>query len=86
MLKKLIQLSTTFFPSFLRVPIYKLLGAEIAEGAKILPLTVLVAERIKLHPFSKIAGFSVIMGLSELELGVNSEISRFCYKKNRNHW
>ena len=79
MLKKIIQLSSTFFPSFLRVLIYRILGADIAEGARIMPFTVLVVKQLKLHAYSRIAGFSVVMGLTELELGASSEISRMCY-------
>ena len=64
----LIQALLTFLPSAIKIPIYRLLGAEIGPGAKIGVLTFVAAKKIKLGPGCKIAPLTIIVGLRELQV------------------
>ena len=69
LVKKLLQLFLTPLPSCMKVPIYRMLGAKIASGATIAPMTVCVADQIEMGPRAKIKPLSIIYSPCRLELG-----------------
>ncbi len=73
-LKKLVQLMLAPLPSAIKVPIYRLMGARIAEGASIAPLVVLVADEIDMGPHAKVKPLSIIYSPRRLTMGAYSVI------------
>ena len=76
--KGIVQLLLTPLPSFLKIPILKLLGAKIGKGVVISPLVVLLAKNINLDSNSYIKPLTIISGLTELKLGAYAGISNLC--------
>lgn len=75
--KRIVQLLLTPLPSFLKIPIYRLLGARIAKGATIAPLTILLADSITLGPYTQIKPLSIVVG-RKIELEAYAGISNLC--------
>ena len=74
--KVLLLLVSTFFPSFLRVALWRALGFRVGPGCAVSPLTVVVAEEIELGPGVEIAAFSFIY-VKKLMMGERSSIASF---------
>lgn len=74
LLKKLAQLMLSPFPSVIKVPMYRLMGARIAHGAGIAPLVVFVADEIDMGPHAKIKPLSIIYSPCRLTMGAYSVI------------
>ena len=75
--KRLVQALLFPFGSWLKVPIYRAMGATIGEGAEIAAFSVLMADKIEMGPGAQIKPFSLIVNLSRFQLGAYSMISSF---------
>lgn len=74
----MLQVLLTPLPSAIKVPLYRLLGARIGDGATIAAFTVLVADEIDLAPDSYVRSLSLIGPLTSLKMGVGAGIGSFC--------
>lgn len=73
-IKKMIMLLSTFFPSSLRVVIYRMLGAKIEKNVKLAPFVVLVADDIMIGRDSRIEPMTLIFNVKKFYMGKRSSV------------
>lgn len=70
-----LQLLLTPLPSLFKVPIYRILGAEIHSSARVSAFSILVSPVIRIGPEAKVYALSIIVCGSRFELAAASYIS-----------
>jgi acetyltransferase-like isoleucine patch superfamily enzyme len=73
-IKKIIMLLTTPLPSFMRVAIYRALGAKIGKNVKLNPLAILIADDILIDRDSFIDPLTLTFNLKKMHIGKASSI------------
>ncbi len=77
LVKPTLQLISTPFPSIFRVILYRLMGANIMDGATIRAFSIVIVKNLIMEPKARIRPFAVIVYPKKLHLKAYSGISFF---------
>ena len=80
----LLQFLATPLPWCIKRWVYRLSGCQFGAGAKIAPLTVVIADNIELGPHAQIKPLTIICGLKRLSMGAYAGIGNLCIINGKN--
>ena len=74
-IKKCVAMATFFFPSFLRIPLLRLVGFKIGKKVTISPFSIIVADEVEFGNDVYISPFVLFFNLKKVKLGNGACIS-----------